>query len=78
MGLRLALSAVAPFWVVAQGTRRGDSFPIPDGSVTMPSNNHLQYVVTWYGLSLCALVIAGFYWRRERQPTSGAGIRGRV
>jgi len=70
MGLRLALSAVARFWVVAQGTRRGDRFPIPDGSVAMPTNNHLQYVVTWYGLSLCALAIAAFYWRRERRPTS--------
>lgn len=70
MGLRLSLSAVAPFWVVAQGTRRGDSFPIPDGSVAMPTNNHLQYAIIWYGLAFGALVIAGLYWRREKRPTS--------
>jgi surfeit locus 1 family protein len=70
MGRRLALSKVAPFWVVEMGKRSGSGYPIPDGTVVMPSNNHLQYAITWYGLALCALVIAGLYWRRERRPTS--------
>ena len=74
MASRLGLSDAAPFWVVAQagdGTQRAaGSYPIADTSVSMPSNNHLSYAITWFGLSLGALVVAGFYWRRERRSIS--------
>lgn len=74
MALRLGLGGVAPFWVVAQaeaGSKRvAGAYPIADTSVSMPSNNHLHYAITWFGLSLGSLVVAGFYWRRERRSTS--------
>ena len=70
MGVRLALANVAPFWVVAQGRNADGGYPVPDVQIPMPPNNHLQYAITWYGLALAALVIAGVYWRRERRPTS--------
>lgn len=74
MAARLGLTGVAPFWVVAQagdgGQREAGSYPIADTSVSMPSNNHLSYAITWFGLSLGSLAVAGFYWRRERRSTS--------
>ena len=74
MAARLGLAGVAPYWVVALGEagakRVAGAYPIADTSVSMPSNNHLHYAITWFGLSLGALVVAGFYWRRERHSTS--------
>ena len=74
MAARLGLADVAPYWVVALGEagakRVAGAYPIADTSVSMPSNNHLHYAITWFGLLLGALVVAGFYWRRERSSTS--------
>jgi surfeit locus 1 family protein len=40
----------------------------PQGGVTIIDlpNNHLQYAVTWYGLALTLVIIAGILWWRGR------------
>jgi len=74
MASRLGLAGVAPFWVVAHaeaGAKRvAGTYPVADTAVSMPSNNHLHYAITWFGLALASLVVAGFYWRHERRSTS--------
>lgn len=45
---------------------------LPIGGVTQVEfpNNHLQYIVTWYGLALTLLLVGGsFLWRRVRDRT---------
>jgi surfeit locus 1 family protein len=50
---------------------QADPSKLPIGGITnidLP-NNHLQYVVTWYGLAAALLAVSGvFLWRRLRQP----------
>lgn len=62
---RLDLGTVAPFWVVDRASPGQRSYPTPVGDIALPPNNHLQYVVTWYGLALVLVVIGGLYWRKE-------------
>lgn len=39
----------------------GNSYPRPQPTGTGLVNNHLQYAITWFGLALALLVIAGLY-----------------
>lgn len=70
MARRLALSETAGFWIEATGKQGTGRYPVPEAVIAMPSNNHLQYAITWYGLALAALAVAGAYWRRARRATS--------
>lgn len=57
---------VLPFFIDADETPNPGGLPV--GGVTridLP-NNHLQYALTWYGLALTLVVVAGaFVWRRR-------------
>jgi surfeit locus 1 family protein len=63
IGAALGLPQVAPFGLVALGEGRG--LPEPDRRLPRPSNNHLGYAITWYGL---AAALAGVFlvWARRR------------
>jgi surfeit locus 1 family protein len=63
IGPALGLPAVAPFGLVALGA--GSGLPQPDRRLPRPSNNHLGYAITWYGL---AVALAGVFlvWARRR------------
>ncbi|WP_347543652.1 SURF1 family cytochrome oxidase biogenesis protein [Roseomonas sp. CAU 1739] len=63
IGAALGLPRVAPWGLVALGQAEG----LPEPSVTMPrpTNNHLGYVITWYGLAV-ALVGVFLVWARRR------------
>lgn len=63
----LEAKRVVPFFFDADKTPNPSGFPI--GGVTLIDlpNNHLQYVVTWYGLALALAAIAVVSWRKARR-----------
>jgi len=67
IGAALGLPAVAPFGLVALGEAAG--LPEPARALPRPSNNHLGYAITWYGL---AAALAGVFlvWARRRLKES--------
>ena len=65
IGAALGLAEMAPEILVALGT--GSALPVPARGLPRPANNHLGYVVTWYGLALSLLgVYLVWAWRRLR------------
>lgn len=65
IGAALGIAAPAPYVLVALGEAQG--LPQPARGIPRPPNNHLGYVVTWYGLALALTgVFAVFAWRRLR------------
>ncbi|CAH0197516.1 SURF1 family protein [Roseomonas sp. CECT 9278] len=63
IGPALDLPQLAPFGLVALG--QGPGLPQADRRLPRPSNNHLGYAITWYGL---AVALAGVFlvWARRR------------
>jgi surfeit locus 1 family protein len=58
---------VAPYGIVALGAG-GGTFPDPARSLPRPTNNHLGYAITWYGLALSLVgVLAAFALRSRRR-----------
>jgi surfeit locus 1 family protein len=55
---------VPPFVLVALGSARANVYPAPAEHLPRPPNNHLSYVITWYGLAL-ALVVVFVVWMRK-------------
>ncbi|MGK7866425.1 SURF1 family protein [Falsiroseomonas sp. E2-1-a20] len=63
----LGLPQVAPFGLVALGPANG--LPDPARTLPRPTNSHLGYAITWYGLALSLLgVFAVWARRRLREP----------
>ncbi len=67
IGPALGLPDLAPYGVVALGGA-GGTLPDPARSLPRPPNNHLGYVITWYGLAL-ALVGVFLAWAIRRKET---------
>lgn len=42
--------------------------PLPVDSAGIP-NNHLEYVITWFGLAVIWVLMTGYYLWRQRRPT---------
>ncbi|MBR0651421.1 SURF1 family protein [Roseomonas terrae] len=63
IGAALGLPRVAPWGLVAMGPV--DGLPEPTQRLPRPTNNHLGYVITWYGLAV-ALVGVFAVWARRR------------
>jgi surfeit locus 1 family protein len=64
IGAALGLPNVASYTLVALGPRPTDMFPTPQQRMPRPPNDHLNYALTWFGLSFILLVIFGIYARR--------------
>ncbi len=64
IGAALGLPRVAPWGLVVLGAADG-GLPEPARTLPRPNNNHLGYVITWYGLAL-ALVGVFAVWARRR------------
>ncbi|PZW43181.1 surfeit locus 1 family protein [Humitalea rosea] len=68
IGAALGLPDVAPFALVAIGPATG-RLPDPAHSLPRPANNHLGYVITWWGLAVALLgVLAAVALRRRPAP----------
>ena len=68
IGASLGLPQVAPFTLVAMGPAVPGLFPAPVQALPRPANNHLIYVITWYGLAASLLVIFLVYARKVLRP----------
>jgi surfeit locus 1 family protein len=64
IGAALALPGPAPYGLVAMGPLSA-TLPQPAQHMPQPSNSHLGYVITWYGLALAALGVF-IAWARAR------------
>ncbi|MHA6691796.1 SURF1 family protein [Devosia sp. A449] len=62
-----ALAPFAPFYVDLPAGPPGQ---LPQGGETVIEfpNNHLGYAYTWYGFAIVAVVMLGFWLRRQRRP----------
>jgi surfeit locus 1 family protein len=61
--------AVAPFYVEQETPVPPTGWPQPGKLVPNLPNNHLQYVVTWYGLALVLAAIFAAYVIKSRRAT---------
>ena len=66
--------AVAPFYIEQESPMPPGGWPQPGKLVPSLPNNHLQYVVTWYGLALVLAVIFAVYVVKSR----GGAVRART
>ncbi len=66
IGAALGLPRVAPFGLVALG-QGGGGFPDPARSLPRPTNNHLGYAITWYGLAVSLAAVLGTFALRRRK-----------
>ncbi len=57
MAAAKGIAAVAPFYVEQESPVPPGGWPQPGKLVVNLANNHLQYVVTWYGLALVLVVV---------------------
>lgn len=65
IGAAVGVPDVAPFTLVAMGTSSGEgAYPAPAQHLPRPPNNHLSYVITWYGLAVALAVIFGVWVRK--------------
>jgi surfeit locus 1 family protein len=55
---------VLPYALVALGPETARTFPAPARTLPRPPNNHLSYVITWYGLAL-SLIVVFVVWMRK-------------
>ncbi|MBO1076389.1 SURF1 family protein [Roseomonas marmotae] len=76
IGAALELPETAPYGLVAMqpaGSPAGAALPQPARHMPRPTNSHLGYVITWYGLALSALGVF-IAWARIRlkEPADGS------
>jgi surfeit locus 1 family protein len=64
IGAAVGQGGLAPYGLVAMGPLTA-SLPQPAQHMPQPPNNHLGYVITWYGLALAALGVF-IAWARTR------------
>ena len=69
-----SLSAVAPFYVEQEAPVPPGGLPAPGKIAVNLPNNHLQYVITWYGLAAAlAGVFAVWTFGARRRENGGPG-----
>ncbi len=64
IGSALDVSGLAPFTLVAMGPSSVGAYPAPAQHLPRPPNNHLSYVITWYGLAASLVVIFSVWVRK--------------
>jgi surfeit locus 1 family protein len=63
------LQNVAPYFIDADDTKNPGDLPVGGLTQIAFHNSHLVYAITWYGLALMTLGLAGYLVRFERRRT---------
>jgi surfeit locus 1 family protein len=77
IGAALGLPEVAPFGLVALGPA-GGGLPDPSRTLPRPTNNHLGYAITWYGLALSLVGVLAAFALRHPSDRRRAQAEGRA
>jgi surfeit locus 1 family protein len=64
IGAAIGVRDPAPFTLVAMGPATAEAYPAPAQHLPQPPNNHLSYIITWYGLAVALAVIFGVWIRK--------------
>ncbi len=67
IGTAIGVPDLMPFTLVALGRPMAGLYPAPAEHLPRPPNNHLSYVVTWYGLAAALLIIFAV-WVKKALP----------
>jgi surfeit locus 1 family protein len=67
IGAAVGIADPAPFAIVVMGAQPAGSYPAPAQHLPRPPNNHLSYVITWYGLAVSLVVIFAVWVRKALQ-----------
>lgn len=68
VGEALGLRRVAPSAVVALGSAPPGTYPQPARGLPRPTNNHLMYAFTWYGIAGALVFVFVVYCRKVLRP----------
>jgi surfeit locus 1 family protein len=60
----VGVTDAATYALVALGPSIAETYPVPAQHLPRPPNNHLSYVITWYGLALALAIIFGTWTRK--------------
>ena len=75
MAAAIGIGAVAPFYVEQEAPVPAGGLPQPGRLVVNLPNNHLQYVVTWYGLALVLAVVFAAWALKSRREAGRQGMK---
>ena len=64
IGAAVGVAGPAPFTLIVLAPATAASYPAPAQHLPRPPNNHLSYVITWYGLAVALVVIFGVWVRK--------------
>jgi surfeit locus 1 family protein len=64
IGAAVGVTDLLPFTLVALGPSVPEAWPAPAQHLPRPPNNHLYYVITWYGLAVSLAVISAIWVRK--------------
>ncbi len=58
---------VAPFYVDLEAPAPASGIPKPGALTVRLKDNHMQYVITWFGLAGAVVIAFGVWWRAQRR-----------
>jgi surfeit locus 1 family protein len=64
IGASVGVAAPAAFILIAMGPSLAETYPAPAQHLPRPPNNHLSYIITWYGLAASLVVIFAVWVRK--------------
>lgn len=68
IGAALDIPPPVPFTLVALGAPSPGKYPAPAEHLPRPPNNHLSYIITWYGLAGALAIIFALWVRKASRP----------
>ncbi|MDO9560948.1 MAG: SURF1 family protein [Bradyrhizobium sp.] len=63
---------VAPFYVDLETPVPASGIPKPGPLTVRLKDNHMQYVITWFGLAGAVVIAFAVWWRAQRRRSAGA------